>query len=375
MKPPIRFGADLKQLLSCLYLSANKLAFLNGPTWQKSQILSSLTNGYYDIFRNSEINDNQKDGSKQTVSIHDLDTYLETIALNNPNHSLNSWITPPDFPTHGIRGCSNKFVDFTSRRSSLISETTFSKKKGSCRTCSQDRNSWKSIDGMKYLESSYDSATCIMNLDINQSGSGFLLELEIGEEDSRVRVDKLSLGRELKAVFLSTIKMVKNVTLRNDFSDLVNEPQIDFSELGHLMVSLRVKRNEDQIEFGSQQILSEQGYLSQLPGRGVRNEKLIPSEARLEQVRKLFEDIMNACDPRNYISIFSLYPEKLALNSKDFEKPWPMLYVECDSDIIQEIQVKNRMLNHKVFQNTLIKDSGSDNSLIKLYIDPIHFWM
>ena len=84
---------------------------------------------------------------------------------------------------------------------------------------------------------------------------------------------------------------------------------------------------------------------------------------------------MNACDPRNYISIFSLYPEKLALNSKDFEKPWPMLYVECDSDIIQEIQVKNRMLNHKVFENTLIKDSGNDDSLIKLYIDPIHFWM
>jgi hypothetical protein len=371
---PINLDFELKQLLSCLYLSANKLAFLNGPTWQKSQILTSLTNGYYDIFRNSVINDNQKGGSKQTVSIHDLDTYLETIALKNPKHT-NSWITPPDFPTHGIRGCSNKFVDITSRRSSLISETTFAKDKGSCRTCSQDRNTWKFIDSMKYLESSYDSARCIMNLDVKQSESGFHLKLEIGEEDVRVRVTNLSLGRELKAVFLSTIKMVKNVNLRNDFSDLVNEPQIDFSELGHLMVSLRVKRNEDQIEFGSQQILSEQGYLSQLPGRGNRNEKLSSSETRLEQVRKLFESIMHACDPRNYLSIFSLYQGQLALESKNFEKPWPMLYVESDSDIIQEIQVKNRTLRHTVFQNTLIMDSGKENSLIKLYIDPIRFWM
>ena len=138
LPPPINIDSELRLLLSCLYLSVNKLAFLNGPTWQKSQILTSLTNGYYDIFRNDEIDDDQKGGSKQTVNLKDFDAYFETIALNNPNYSLNSWITPPDFPTHSIRGCSNKYVDFTSRRSSLISESVFAKKQGSCRTCSQD---------------------------------------------------------------------------------------------------------------------------------------------------------------------------------------------------------------------------------------------
>tara|TARA_B110000211_G_scaffold77812_1_gene91222 strand:+ start:8206 stop:9342 length:1137 start_codon:yes stop_codon:yes gene_type:complete len=375
LPPPINIDSELRLLLSCLYLSVNKLAFLNGPTWQKSQILTSLTNGYYDIFRNDEIDDDQKGGSKQTVNLKDFDAYFETIALNNPNYSLNSWITPPDFPTHSIRGCSNKYVDFTSRRSSLISESVFAKKQGSCRTCSQDRNAWKPIDNMKYLKNTYNAARCIMNLDVSQSDSGFLLELEIGELNDRLRVTNLSLGSELKAVFLSTIGMVDNLVLRKVFSELVNERRFTSGELGSLMVSLKVERSSEQIELGSQQILSERGYLSQLPGRGNRDEQLSPSERRLNQVRGLFESVMKACDPRNYLSIFSLYQEKLVIESKDFETPWPVLYAECGSDIIQEIQVKNRTLRHKVFQDTLIKDFGKENSRIDLYIDPIRFWL
>jgi len=376
MNPLIDIGAELKQLLSCLYLSTNKLAFMNGPAWQKSQIITGLANGYYNLIRNGERTNIQNNGSKQTASINDLDFFFETIALNNSSgHHLNSWITPPDFPAHGIKGCSNNFVDFKSRRSSLISETVFAKDRGSCRTCSQDRNSWKPIAGMKYLETSYNSARCIMNLDVKQSNSGFLLELEIGELDKRLRVKKLSLGSELRAIFLSTIGMVQNEKLRSDFSGLVNEQQFTSDELGSLMVSLKVVRSGDQIELGSQQILSEQGYLSQLPAHGIINGKLSPSELRLEQVQRLFESVMNACDPRNYLSIFSLYQEKLVLESKDIGALWPMLYVECDSDIICEIQAKNRKSNSNVFQNTLIMDSGKENSRMNLYIDPIRFWL
>ena len=93
MNPLIDIGAELKQLLSCLYLSTNKLAFMNGPAWQKSQILTGLANGYYNIIRNGERTNIQNNGSKQTASINDLDFFFETIALNNSSgHHLNSWI-------------------------------------------------------------------------------------------------------------------------------------------------------------------------------------------------------------------------------------------------------------------------------------------
>jgi hypothetical protein len=368
---------DLEDLLGVSYLALQKSTFWNMTAEQKGLLLKQeitqvgITAKNYPRFRPIKPPIKQTKRDEEHTKIQEIynEIIQETLSTNDV-HKHNHWVLSPFFPTNG---CSN----FSMTNQETITNMTLAHRlessrknmRGSCKTCSKDRNASRKKDTLQLMESTiYDEAGCRLEPVHERHSQNFNLQVYFTGTAYFVR------SYSATKLMHSTLLTLAKTRLPDLYQVLKNN--VVQGQLPNTSVVLEVREGIRQL--GVLSTLEHHGYI---PHISLRNRKQKKEFIRPSVVGVLVETInaiQASCNPLQYLSIQSLLGVKdPAYKSKTYDDVWPLHFIGANRQTLSLLneQILNSNLGTQV-QNYLFKvDSNVKNKTFEFRISKVAFWM
>ena len=368
---------DLKDLLNVSYLALQRSTFWNMTAEQKGRLFKQEITGIgitaknYPRFRpiRPPVQPTKRaDEHKKIQNLYN-EIIQETHSPNDANKH-NHWVLSPFFPSNG---CSN----FSITNQENITELTLAHRlessrtnlRGSCKTCSKDRNASRRKDTLQLMESTiYDEAGCRLEPVHERHSQNFNLQIYFSGETYYVR------SYSATALMHSALLTLAKTELPDLYQVL--EQKVVQSQLPNTSVVLEIREGIRQL--GVLSTLEQHGYI---PHISLRNRK-----QKKEFIRRSFVDVfvdtINAiqvsCNPLQYLSIQSLLESKDPhVKFKTSDDGWPLHFIGAQRETLNLLneQVLNSNLKTQI-QNYLFKvDSNVESRTFEFRISKVAFWM